>query len=399
MIKKPIQGFWGLVKSMMKLEGALNKVYDSNLDGVIDADVSGYCTKYDANKDGVIDNSDKVDGYDAGTGANNVLVLDSNAFVPLANIPITTNLKIYDDFGDNKLTSRDRTTYTVKDPTFPQTGLSAASTGIKYTSTFIIPIFIPSLVKIRATWDASATDSVTETRLVDSAGNILTSVSGNTGSDVESDAILFSGEVKVEVAVTTASATTSATTDVNAVDIIITPPTLKLCETYRPEWTIVQGTPSVSNGYLTLSSDGTTGDEIQIESDITVATWKVDWQSNTTTGGSWLFLRFMEIDDSNYYRLMAVLVTTTSAYFWLEKIVNGTITGLLGPTVTADTNWHHLAVSRDESGNFEIFFDGVSQGTATDTSITTSKYLALKAKDSPPGGAYSVHADNLEVIV
>jgi len=75
MIKKPIQGFWGLVKSMMKLEGALNKVYDSNLDGVID-------------------NSDKVDGYDAGTGANNVLVLDSNALVPLANIPVLDYSKL-----------------------------------------------------------------------------------------------------------------------------------------------------------------------------------------------------------------------------------------------------------------------------------------------------------------
>ena len=86
--KKPPQGIWGLVEKMLEKYGALNKKYDSNLDGVIDADVDGYCTKYDANKDGLIDNADKVDGYDAGTGANQVLVLNSAGQVPLANIPL-----------------------------------------------------------------------------------------------------------------------------------------------------------------------------------------------------------------------------------------------------------------------------------------------------------------------
>lgn len=86
--KKPVQGIWGLVEKMLEKYGALNKKYDSNLDGVIDADVDGYCTKYDANKDGLIDNADKVDGYDAGTGANQVLVLNSAGQVPLANIPL-----------------------------------------------------------------------------------------------------------------------------------------------------------------------------------------------------------------------------------------------------------------------------------------------------------------------
>ena len=67
--KKPVQGIWGLVEKMLEKYGALNKKYDSNLDGVID-------------------NADKVDGYDAGTGANQVLVLNSAGQVPLANIPL-----------------------------------------------------------------------------------------------------------------------------------------------------------------------------------------------------------------------------------------------------------------------------------------------------------------------
>ena len=67
--KKPVQGIWGLVEKMLEKYGALNKKYDSNLDGVID-------------------NADKVDGYDAGTGANQVLVLNSAGQVPLGNLPL-----------------------------------------------------------------------------------------------------------------------------------------------------------------------------------------------------------------------------------------------------------------------------------------------------------------------
>ena len=67
--KKPIQGFWGLVEKMLEKYGALNKKYDSNLDGIVD-------------------NTDKVDGHDAGTSAGNVLVLDTSGKVPLANLPL-----------------------------------------------------------------------------------------------------------------------------------------------------------------------------------------------------------------------------------------------------------------------------------------------------------------------
>ena len=66
--KKPVQGIWGTIEKMLEKYGALNKKYDSNLDGVVD-------------------NADKVDGHDAGTSAGNVLVLDTAGQVPLANLP------------------------------------------------------------------------------------------------------------------------------------------------------------------------------------------------------------------------------------------------------------------------------------------------------------------------
>ena len=98
-----------------------------------------------------------------------------------------------------------------------QTGLAADSTGVKFTSVVRTKVDARYLKKIRlrASWTASNTDSVTEVRVVGTTTGTIASVSGNTGSDVEGEETTFSdGElVYVEVAVTTASATTGATTD------------------------------------------------------------------------------------------------------------------------------------------------------------------------------------------
>jgi len=98
-----------------------------------------------------------------------------------------------------------------------QTGLAADSTGVKFTSVVKTKVDARYLKKIRlrASWTASNTDSVTEVRVVGTTTGTIASVSGNTGSDAEAEGTSFSdGElVYIEVAVTTASATTGATTD------------------------------------------------------------------------------------------------------------------------------------------------------------------------------------------
>jgi len=100
---------------------------------------------------------------------------------------------------------------------YNQTGLAADSTGVKFTSSIRVKVDARYLKKIRlrASWDASHTDSVTEVRVVGTTTGTIASVSGNTGSNEEAEGTSFSdGElVYVEVAVTTASATTGATTD------------------------------------------------------------------------------------------------------------------------------------------------------------------------------------------
>jgi len=99
-----------------------------------------------------------------------------------------------------------------------QTGLAADSTGVKFTSVVKLKINARHLKKmrIRATWTASATDSVTRIRVKGSVSGEILGVEGNTGTDAEAEATSgwTDGEyIQVELEVTTASATAGATTD------------------------------------------------------------------------------------------------------------------------------------------------------------------------------------------
>jgi len=101
-----------------------------------------------------------------------------------------------------------------------KTGLAADSTGVKYTSgKFKIDTNGLKSVTIRATWSASATDSVTAIELYDeTAGAVRGSVNGNAGTDAEASvgvASIVDGNLhSLRVNVTTASGTSGATTDV-----------------------------------------------------------------------------------------------------------------------------------------------------------------------------------------
>ena len=102
-------------------------------------------------------------------------------------------------------------------PDSNQAGLSAATTGVKWTSNFkfkIDPQNLKSAV-VRATWTATNTDSVTAIEVYDeTATTILGSVSGNAGTNTEGSVTGFTAGnvVTVRLDVTTASATSTATT-------------------------------------------------------------------------------------------------------------------------------------------------------------------------------------------
>jgi len=142
--------------------------------------------------------------------------------LPLKNDTTNSDFRIRDTDNAVDLFRLKKNTVVIVVPFTPSdcinlTGLSAASTGVKFISVVKAKVDARCLraIRLRASWTASNTDSVTEVRAVGSVTGTIVSVSGNTGTNVEATGTGFSdGElVHVEVAVTTASATTTATTD------------------------------------------------------------------------------------------------------------------------------------------------------------------------------------------
>lgn len=159
---------------------------------------------------------------------------------------------------------------------------------------------------------------------------------------------------------------------------------------FRPEWSVVSGTPTVSNGRLYLDNDS----QLQIPSDFAVGTWrfKFEWTDSAAADTSQCRIKFMYVDADNayYFQTDAVL---SSSHNGLKKIVGGSITDLI--MFGVDLGEHTIKITRDSSGNFEIFYDGASQGTTTDTDITSTNYFNIWYNQNPTGKLF---LDELEVF-
>lgn len=79
-------------------------------------------------------------------------------------------------------------------------------------------------------------------------------------------------------------------------------------------------------------------------------------------------------------------------YLW--KFVDGSSYFVIKATHTGDTNWHTVRGTRTGSGAWEIFYDGVSDGTATDTWMPSSNNYFFIHNDP---GTY-VHDVELDYI-
>ena len=139
-----------------------------------------------------------------------------------------SNAAVYDSDENTVLTLLDETfKVPMLIPDSNQSGLAADSTGTKWTSNFrfkLDPNRVVSAV-VRATWTASAADSVAEIELCSSDGSShYGSVSGNSGTDAEGSVSGFlSGTLlTVRLNITTASATSGATVDLKYVVIEVT---------------------------------------------------------------------------------------------------------------------------------------------------------------------------------
>lgn len=158
------------------------------------------------------------------------------------------------------------------------------------------------------------------------------------------------------------------------------PPTSEYTTETRPEWTVESGTWDASAGYVSGTPPSKAPGNLSTPSNFMTGTWEYKTripQVNT-------YSRFIPIfiDADNLYDIE---LSSRSAESWVKfrKCVAGSWTDLISGTWTIDTDWHTITLMRDAAGNFELFFDGVSQGTCTDTSHTSTSVIKLQTEGDP----------------
>ncbi len=105
-------------------------------------------------------------------------------------------------------------------------------------------------------------------------------------------------------------------------------------------------------------------------------------QNITNIIGTWEFNHSVDVADnqfssyllfgSDYQNGYTVTFYHVSNEMYIGKLVDGVFSSILVINdYPFDTESHRVKVTRNESGGFELFFDGVSKGTVTDTTFTS----------------------------
>jgi len=145
----------------------------------------------------------------------------------------------------------------------------------------------------------------------------------------------------------------------------------KIAAIFRPEWNILSGSPNVRDGQLRLGG----GDGVIVSLTYLGTRWAY------YPAGHWPFrnrFHFIRQDGDNYWMLWHEHHAVTKKLA-LQKVVGGSATEVGS---TSDSGYGYLwEVTRDEDGNWEVFRDGVSKITATDTWLPTMNEVCFYTPD------------------
>lgn len=163
---------------------------------------------------------------------------------------------------------------------------------------------------------------------------------------------------------------------------------------YRPAWQVESGSVSASNGELVIPAGDTTTQNATTPSRMTVGAWSWDFYFASTpgSGGHTKSILCQDVNltafggSNNCYHFAAV----ANGDYAFKRTDGGTNTSLISASWAADTATYTPKITRTEDGDFELFKNGTSQGTATDTTFDTSFY-GMFGTDSDS----QQHVDNL----
>jgi uncharacterized protein (TIGR02145 family) len=151
--------------------------------------------------------------------------------------------------------------------------------------------------------------------------------------------------------------------------------------TANPVWTVQAGGFVQPLTYLE-GNDSNTDDVISTPSTQAYGTWQFDYsfQPASTNQNVRFFLisNTAGLTSSNGYYIWIDGNNTNPNNLQLRKLNNGTPVTLINTTWSPiGTAYRTIKVIRNLSGQFELFLNGISQGTFTDNTYTTSSYLGV----------------------
>jgi len=168
--------------------------------------------------------------------------------------------------------------------------------------------------------------------------------------------------------------------------IKISSPYVQDANTFRPSWTTESGSPSASGGVLVLTAGDTTAQGISTPTTFFVGTWEVDIQKQADGTTSGVDVIDWVSGGSKKY----IIGWNYDGAYNLRDIVD--TVNIISATHAEDTAWHTCKATRDSSSNWELFFDGVSDGTATDSTTTSIDEVWVYNYED-----IEVHYDNLKI--
>ncbi len=168
------------------------------------------------------------------------------------------------------------------------------------------------------------------------------------------------------------------------------------CYPKRPEWTVESGTWSVSAGRLTKNKVAAQ-EVIYCTSPTAYGTWQWNFQFDAITNWGILQPYFIYVDATHHYFLFHGNDSEAPDWNFMLKGRNGGAEYIIinPANVNATTTLNTAKITRDKSGNWEIFYNGVSKGTSTDNNVTTSTYFRILADYENANQGYF---DNLKVL-
>lgn len=156
--------------------------------------------------------------------------------------------------------------------------------------------------------------------------------------------------------------------------------------TSSPTWTSQVGTWTVTSNQLQSTVSNS---RITVESTNAYGQWqaKITSHSDTASFAS-AYWDVIASSSSATYNGYQVEVRSTGTIA-LNKITSGSTVAFLiiGYGAITDGTQHTIILTRTSAGLFELFVDGVSKGTATDTTYTTSTHMQCKFQVGTSGYA------------